>query len=132
MECTYEQVGMSQCLCEECKVGWASFLEYTAKQSAIPKRCGFDPECECNDCNSGRIATEGFTLEELLGDTSGLLKVISRSAGYEGRTVAFELVNGVCWVWNYPRGYWEETPSLTVPASAEGMQRIIAYFDCCL
>jgi hypothetical protein len=132
MECTYEEVGMSQCLCQECKVGWASFLESTAKESLKPKRCEFDPECECSRCISGRVATEGFTLQELLGDTDGLIKFIEKHAGYSGRAVGFELVNGICWVWDFPLGRWDGAPSFVVPASPAGLQTIVKHFDYCL
>jgi hypothetical protein len=91
-----------------------------------------DPECECELCVAGREHTEGKTIFEVLGDTSGLLKVISQSAGYSGRVVGFELVDGAVWVWDYPRGDWDETPSFTVSADPTGLEKIIEHFDYCL
>ena len=131
MECTIEEVGMGQCLCPECQAGWATFVEYTARQASL-KRCRIDPDCQCDDCNWGRVATDGFSIEELLGAHDGQLKIIARSAGYSNRVVGFELVNGACWVWDYPRGHWDETPSFVVPATRAGMAQIEEYFAYCL
>jgi hypothetical protein len=91
-----------------------------------------DPECECDLCVAGREHTEGKTIFEVLGDEHGQLNLISRSASYSGRVVGFELVNGSIWVWDYPRGDWDETPSFTVSADPTGLQKIIEHFDYCL
>jgi hypothetical protein len=71
-------------------------------------------------------------LESLLGEDYSVLREISHSAGYSGRLVGFELVNGNVWCFDYTVGEAGDTPVLVVPATARGIELILARFDCYL
>ena len=134
MECSVSEVGISHCGCPVCVAEWQAFLRWTSRPatSPAPVACLTDPECECNDCTAGRERTENDTLQSLLGEDYSVLREISHSAGYSGRLVGFELVNGTIWCFDYTVGEPGDTPVLVVPPTARGIELILARFDCYL
>jgi hypothetical protein len=134
MECNIEEVGISHCPCAVCVHEWNNFLRWTRwpAKSPRPIDCLTDPDCECSRCVAGRERVAEDTLQSLLKEDYRILQAISNSAGYCQKIVAFELVNGNIWCFDYRVGEPGDTPVLVVPCTARGVELLLARFDCYL